>query len=173
MFKGNLSFTTHVDSIAAKAGKRMNVFRKVAPYMDTKGRARVYKAHVRIEYGRVCPTCLDVGWRISAEKTGLHTAADTEDHRLREPKTSAKLLTKSPSHLWSCQMGSFTGCTGKVSLSSSDINFHLNTEQPVQPEPAQCHVHFKYQREEALLATGLCTSVISHSCPYGTCGGKH
>ena len=33
----NLSFTTHVDSIAGKAGKRLNVFRKVAPYMDTKG----------------------------------------------------------------------------------------------------------------------------------------
>ena len=40
---------------------------------------------------------------------------------------------------------------------------------------------FGYQREEPLLATGLCTSVLSHSCKHcpgmeqsaRTCGGKH
>ena len=42
----NLSFTTHVDSIADKAGRRLDVFRKVAPYKDSKGRLMVYKAHM-------------------------------------------------------------------------------------------------------------------------------
>ena len=43
-FQKNLSFSSHLDTIAEKAGTRMNMFRKAALYLDANGRSSVYKA---------------------------------------------------------------------------------------------------------------------------------
>ena len=55
-FPQNLSYQSHLDKVAAKAGKRVNVLRKIGPYLDSKGRATVYKAHIRstMEYAPLC-----------------------------------------------------------------------------------------------------------------------
>jgi len=55
-FNKTLSFQPHLDKVVSKAGKRVSVFRRVAPYLDAKGRATVYKAHIRstMEYAPLC-----------------------------------------------------------------------------------------------------------------------
>ncbi len=46
-FTRNMSFQPHIDKVACRAGKRVSVLQRVGPYLDTKGRATVYKAHIR------------------------------------------------------------------------------------------------------------------------------
>jgi hypothetical protein len=71
-FPSNMSFRSHLDKVASKAGKRVSVLRRIAPYLDTKGKATVYKAHIRstMEYA-------PLSW-MSASETQLRRLDDIQ-----------------------------------------------------------------------------------------------
>ena len=46
-FTRNMSFDKHIDKLASKAGSRVSMLRRVAPYLDTRGKGAVYRAHIR------------------------------------------------------------------------------------------------------------------------------
>ena len=73
-FPKNLSFQSHLDKVVSKAGQRVNMLRKIASHLDSKGKASVYKAHIRstMEYAPLC-------W-MSASETQLRRLDDIQ-HR--------------------------------------------------------------------------------------------
>jgi len=70
--QSNLSFESHLNRVTTNAGKRVNVFRQVAPYLDSRGKATVYKAHIRsvMEYA-------PLSW-MSASETHLRSLDDIQ-----------------------------------------------------------------------------------------------
>ena len=56
-FPHNLDFHSHLDKVATRTGHRVSMLKRIAPYLNGKGRASVYSAH---KHSVVHPLMLDI-----------------------------------------------------------------------------------------------------------------
>jgi len=84
-YTNNMSFDQQVDKVASNAGRRVSVLRRVAPYLDAKGRETVYKAHIRsvMEYA-------PLSW-MTASETKLRRLDDIQSRASKIIGSSVRL----------------------------------------------------------------------------------